>query len=52
VVFVTGVFGLVAAAVVVQDLGGVAPTTRRVLADAEQARRRKRGISRATRRDG
>ncbi len=52
VAFVTGVFGLVAAAVVVQDLGGVAPRTPRVLADAEQARRRKRDISRTTRRDG
>jgi tRNA A37 threonylcarbamoyladenosine dehydratase len=52
VVFVTGVFGLVAAAVVVQDLGGVFPRTPRVLADAERARRRKRGISRSTRRDG
>jgi tRNA threonylcarbamoyladenosine dehydratase len=52
VAFVTGVFGLVAAAVVVQDLGGVVPRTPRVLADAEQARRRKRDISRTTRRDG
>ncbi len=52
VAFVTGVFGLVAAAVVVQDLGGVFPRTPKVLADAERARRRKRGISRATRRDG
>ncbi len=52
VAFVTGVFGLVAAAVVVQDLGGVHPRTPRVLAEAEQARRRKRDISRGTRRDG
>ena len=52
VAFVTGVFGLVAAAVVVQDLGGVVPRTPRVLADAEQARRRKRDISRTTRRHG
>lgn len=52
VAFVTGVFGLVAAAVVVQDLGGVRPRTPRVLDDAEQARRRKRDISRRTRRDG
>ena len=52
VVFVTGVFGLVAAGAVVQDLGRVAPRTPRVLAEAEQARRRKRGISRGTRRDG
>ncbi len=52
VAFVTGTFGLVAAGVVVQDLAGVAPRTPRVLSDAEQARRRKRAISRGTRRDG
>ena len=52
VAFVTGVFGLVAAAVVVQDLGGVVARTPRVLAEAERARRRKRDISRGTRRDG
>ena len=51
VAFVTGVFGLVAAGVVVQDLSGLVPRTPRVLADAERARRRKRGISRGTRRD-
>ncbi len=45
VAFVTGVFGLVAAAVVVQDLCGVVPRTPRVLANAERARRRKRDIS-------
>jgi tRNA A37 threonylcarbamoyladenosine dehydratase len=52
VAFVTGVFGLVAAAAVVQDLGGVSPRTPRVLDDAERARRRKRDISRGKRRDG
>lgn len=51
VAFVTGVFGLVAAGVVVQDLTGVLPRTPRVLADSERARRRKRDISRGTRRD-
>jgi tRNA A37 threonylcarbamoyladenosine dehydratase len=51
VAFVTGVFGLVAAGVVVQDLTGVVPRTPRVLADSEQARRRKRAIPRGTRRD-
>jgi tRNA A37 threonylcarbamoyladenosine dehydratase len=50
VAFVTGVFGLVAAGVVVQDLTGVVPRTPRVLADSEQARRRKRDIPRGTRR--
>ena len=40
-VFVTGAFGLAAAAAVVQRLTGVAPRTHRVLAEAEQARRRK-----------
>lgn len=45
VAFVTGVFGLVAAGVVVQDLAGVSPRTPRVLTEAEQARRRKRAIS-------
>jgi tRNA threonylcarbamoyladenosine dehydratase len=52
VAFVTGVFGLVAAGAVVQDLGGVAPRTPRVLHEAERARRRKRDISRKNRRDG
>ena len=52
VAFVTGVFGLVAAGVVVQDLGGVSPRTPRVLDESERARRRKRAISRGTRRDG
>jgi tRNA A37 threonylcarbamoyladenosine dehydratase len=51
VAFVTGAFGLVAAGVVVQDLTGVLPRTPRVLADSERARRRKRDISRRTRRD-
>jgi tRNA A37 threonylcarbamoyladenosine dehydratase len=46
VAFVTGVFGLAAAGAVVQGLTGVVPRTPRVLADAEQARRRKRAISR------
>jgi tRNA A37 threonylcarbamoyladenosine dehydratase len=45
VAFVTGVFGLVAAGVVVQDLTGVSPRTPRVLTEAERARRRKRAIS-------
>ena len=40
-VFVTGAFGLAAAAAVVAHLTGVAPRTRRVLSEAEQARRRK-----------
>ena len=52
VAFVTGVFGLVAAAAVVQDLTGVHPRTPRVLHEAEQARRRKRAISTRKRRDG
>jgi len=46
VAFVTGVFGLAAAGAVVQGITGVAPRTPRVLVDAEQARRRKRAISR------
>jgi tRNA A37 threonylcarbamoyladenosine dehydratase len=46
VAFVTGVFGLAAAGAVVQGLTGVVPRTPRVLAEAEQARRRKRAISR------
>jgi tRNA A37 threonylcarbamoyladenosine dehydratase len=41
VAFVTGAFGLAAAAAVVQRLAGVAPRTHRVLSDAERARRRK-----------
>ena len=40
-VFVTGAFGLAAAAAVVAHLGGVAPRTHRVLAEAELMRRRK-----------
>jgi len=40
--FVTGAFGLAAAAAVVQRLAGVAPRTHRVLAEAEVARRRKK----------
>ncbi len=52
VAFVTGAFGLAAAAAVVQGLTGERPRTRRILDDAERARRRKRAISRATRRDG
>ncbi len=51
VAFVTGVFGLVAAGVVVQDLVGVAPRTPRVWAEPERARRRKRDISRGARSD-
>jgi tRNA A37 threonylcarbamoyladenosine dehydratase len=39
--FVTGAFGLAAAAAVVQRLTGVAPRVSRVLSDAEAARRRK-----------
>jgi tRNA A37 threonylcarbamoyladenosine dehydratase len=39
--FVTGAFGLAAAAAVVQRLTGVAPRVPRVLSDAEAARRRK-----------
>ena len=41
VAFVTGAFGLAAAAAVVQRLTGVTPTTHRVLSDAEKARRQK-----------
>ena len=41
VAFVTGAFGLAAAAIVVQRLAGVEPRTHRVLSDAERARRRK-----------
>ncbi len=52
VAFVTGAFGLVAAAAVVQDLAGASPRTPRVLHEAERARRRKRDISRPKRRDG
>jgi tRNA A37 threonylcarbamoyladenosine dehydratase len=40
--FVTGAFGLAAAAAVVQRLTGLAPRTHRVLSDAESSRRRKR----------
>jgi len=40
--FVTGAFGLAAAAAVVQRLTGVAPRTHRVLSEKEEARRRKR----------
>jgi len=40
-VFVTGAFGLAAAAAVVTHLTGVAPRTQRVLSEAERARRRK-----------
>jgi tRNA A37 threonylcarbamoyladenosine dehydratase len=47
VAFVTGVFGLIAAGAVVQGITGVTPRTPRVLAEAEQARRRKRAISRS-----
>jgi tRNA A37 threonylcarbamoyladenosine dehydratase len=45
VAFVTGAFGLAAAGAAVQGITGVAPRTLRVLADAEQARRRTRAIS-------
>jgi tRNA A37 threonylcarbamoyladenosine dehydratase len=41
VAFVTGAFGLAAAAAVVQRLAGVAPRTHRVLSAREEARRRK-----------
>jgi tRNA A37 threonylcarbamoyladenosine dehydratase len=41
VAFVTGVFGLVAAAAVVQRLTAVAPRTHRVLSEKEVSRRRK-----------
>jgi len=41
VAFVTGAFGLAAAAAVVQRLTGVTPTTHRVLSDAVKARRQK-----------
>lgn len=40
-VFVTGAFGLAAAAAVVSHLTGIAPRTHRVLAEAERSRRRK-----------
>jgi len=40
--FVTGAFGLAAAGAVVQALTGIAPRTRRVLAEKELARRRKK----------
>jgi tRNA A37 threonylcarbamoyladenosine dehydratase len=40
--FVTGAFGLAAAAAVVQRLAGATPRTHRVLSEAEAARRRKR----------
>lgn len=40
--FVTGAFGLAAAAAVVQRLAGVRPRTHQVLSEKEQARRRKR----------
>ncbi len=40
--FVTGAFGLAAAAAVVQRLTGIAPKAHRVLAEEESARRRKR----------
>lgn len=40
--FVTGVFGLAAAAAVVQRLAGVAPRAHRVMSEKESARRRKR----------
>jgi tRNA A37 threonylcarbamoyladenosine dehydratase len=39
--FVTGAFGLAAAAAVVQRLAGVSPRTHRVISDAEASRRRK-----------
>ena len=41
--FVTGVFGLAAAAAVVERLTGIAPRTPRILKEAERARRRKPG---------
>jgi len=50
VAFVTGAFGLAAAGAVVQAISGQAPRTTIVLAEAERARRRKRAISRPTRR--
>ena len=50
VAFVTGAFGLAAAGAVVQAISGQAPRTAIVLAEAERARRRKRAISRPTRR--
>jgi tRNA A37 threonylcarbamoyladenosine dehydratase len=43
VAFVTGAFGLAAAAAVVQRVAGVAPRTHRVLSAKEEARRRKPG---------
>jgi tRNA A37 threonylcarbamoyladenosine dehydratase len=43
VAFVTGAFGLAAAAAVVQRLAGVAPRTHRVLSEKEARRRRKPG---------
>lgn len=42
--FVTGAFGLAAAAAVVQRLAGVAPRAHRVLSEKEMARRRKRSL--------
>jgi tRNA threonylcarbamoyladenosine dehydratase len=52
VAFVTGAFGLAAAAAVVHGITGVRPRTARLLPDAERKRRRKPTISRAKRRDG
>jgi tRNA A37 threonylcarbamoyladenosine dehydratase len=40
--FVTGAFGLAAAAAVVQRITGLAPRTHRILSEKEEARRRKR----------
>jgi tRNA A37 threonylcarbamoyladenosine dehydratase len=44
--FVTGAFGLAAAAAVVQRIAGIAPRAHRVLSEAEVARRRKRAPGR------
>jgi tRNA A37 threonylcarbamoyladenosine dehydratase len=50
-VFVTGAFGLAAAAAVVERLTGISPRTHRVLAEAE-AKRRRKPVRRAARERG